>query len=1261
MKRIVTLLSILFLSLLLVGCSFNFDFGSKSIKFVTNKGTPIETIKFKGTYETSEIDLLTTTKEGYEFIGWYLTSDFSGSNELTEVIDKSITLYAKWEAIKYNINYYLEGGTNHSSNPEYFTIEDKITLKSPSKVGFEFIGWYLDVDYEEKITEIPKGTKNEVFLYAYFEPDVTDQFTITYKIDGEIYGEVETYRVGDTIDFRTNYEIEGYTFSGWDLTDITKAMPATNLIINGYLTINEYEISFYNEDGTTKLETIFVNYDEMPIPSVIPTKAATSEYSYEFIGWEPVLEPASQNAIYLALFSKTGVEYTITWTVEGVELEEYYRYGDVIDSSPTPVKEGHTFNGWLDIPKTMPANNIVITGTFSPSSFQIIFYDEDGTTVLETLMVEYLKLPNPNVTPTKAQDLEYSYTFKGWIPEIAVATEDTSYQASYEATLIEQNDEFDPTDLNLIFGFDIYALMPKIMTNDYQLFDESTVTYKEVYIDIYDWTETMADNYIDLLDGLLNYDYDEDAWVLGDYYIYVYEDDINYLEMVYGIAIEGVIKNNEQDDNLYYSFNLQNTTTALDGSYKNNLDVVLGFNNSSSKVVIKASHLADITGPAPSGLSQGIIFAANVSGITDPLVYLEIDTLGTSISSLSFEIKARNSYEDTLKGAKIQIYDAGKWVDLVGGDFYSQLSTDKELITIENINSSKFRILLIGSGETKNGGQVMIFEMKLYAKPVIIESWLKLINGLETVFDDSNFDYLPELKELEELVLTKIHYYEYKISGSLLTTNNEAYINNYYLELLQLGYVIDVDLSSKKAQNVYSYYIDDDLAYALYILFDNESADIVIFKYDPVIEPQDLISLDKQQAINEYELATFGKSGLPSSGSYEVLVIPVEIKDKPFAADYDNKLDLAFNGTQFETGWESVASFYYRSSYGLLDLSFEIAPKYISLYNANYYEDFGDEGDQYIIKEALLGLDEQIDFSRYDFNDDGYIDSVIFIYSYDYDYDTDPWWAWVYSAQFGEASQIGNLDGKKFEYYFWASYAFLEDPIVGNDNIIVNAETYIHEVGHLFGIVDFYQYEDTYEYGPLGGFDMMDHNVGDHGPFNKLVFGWLQPLLAVNGSYLVTLDSYSTDNDGLNSVLLIPYNPSDLGDGDAFDEYLLIMFYTPEGLYEGHLNNSGILNNSGVIIYHVDARLNKTTHFWGEYFINDNEGNNNFLVSILEADFNDSLPGSNGIQDSDILSSGYINLSSYSWNQGSSMNIIIGIESIITNNSENVTISVYVG
>src|SRR5690606_6815867 len=142
----------------------------------------------------------------------------------------------------------------------------------------------------------------------------------------------------------------------------------------------------------------------------------------------------------------------------------------------------------------------------------------------------------------------------------------------------------------------------------------------------------------------------------------------------------------------------------------------------------------------------------------------------------------------------------------------------------------------------------------------------------------------------------------------------------------------------------------------------------------------------------------------------------------------------------------------------------------------------------------------------------------------------------------------------------------------------LNAETYIHELGHLLGSLDLYS--GTNDYGPIGGWDMMDYNVGDHGPATKLLFGWLDPLVAKVGNYQVTLDSYTLDTDGSNSVLLIPYNSADLNDGDAFDEYLLVMFYTPGGLYNAHYNTTLSVEDAAVVIYRVDARLNEEFGFW---------------------------------------------------------------------------------
>ena len=42
------------------------------------------------------------------------------------------------------------------------------------------------------------------------------------------------------------------------------------------------------------------------------------------------------------------------------QLEE----SEIITPEPVPTKEGYTFSGWSEIPETMPAHNVTVTGSF---------------------------------------------------------------------------------------------------------------------------------------------------------------------------------------------------------------------------------------------------------------------------------------------------------------------------------------------------------------------------------------------------------------------------------------------------------------------------------------------------------------------------------------------------------------------------------------------------------------------------------------------------------------------------------------------------------------------------------------------------------------------------------------------------------------------------------------------------------------------------------------------------------------------------------
>ncbi|MBQ8450873.1 MAG: InlB B-repeat-containing protein, partial [Bacteroidaceae bacterium] len=75
-------------------------------------------------------------------------------------------------------------------------------------------------------------------------------------------------------------------------------------------------------------------------------------------------------------------------------------YGATITPIAEPTKEGHTFSGWSEIPETMPAKDIIVEGSFSVNSYTVTFMI-DGD-VYETATVEFgaeIELPTPAEKP----------------------------------------------------------------------------------------------------------------------------------------------------------------------------------------------------------------------------------------------------------------------------------------------------------------------------------------------------------------------------------------------------------------------------------------------------------------------------------------------------------------------------------------------------------------------------------------------------------------------------------------------------------------------------------------------------------------------------------------------------------------------------------------------------------------------------------------------------------------------------------------------
>ena len=61
---------------------------------------------------------------------------------------------------------YKKAGINASGNVAAASGKKKITLLTPKREGFTFLGWYTDKERENSITSIKKGNSRNYTLYA---------------------------------------------------------------------------------------------------------------------------------------------------------------------------------------------------------------------------------------------------------------------------------------------------------------------------------------------------------------------------------------------------------------------------------------------------------------------------------------------------------------------------------------------------------------------------------------------------------------------------------------------------------------------------------------------------------------------------------------------------------------------------------------------------------------------------------------------------------------------------------------------------------------------------------------------------------------------------------------------------------------------------------------------------------------------------------------------------------------------------------------
>ena len=218
------------------------------------------------------------------------------------------------------------------------------------------------------------GGKEPVYVTVTFNPNFSGIAEKTQSVESGVDTKLDT----------NSFSRTGYTFKGWntsaDGSGTAYANGATVNVSKDTVLYAQWEINTYTvtwKNGDTVLQSGKVAYGTKPAyTGATPTKAATAQYTYTFKGWSPEIVAVTGDTTYTAEFNSVLREYTVTW--------------------------------------------------------------KNGDTVLQSTKVAYGEKPTyTGDTPTKSATAQYTYTFKGWTPEIVAVTGDTTYTAEFNSVLRE--------------------------------------------------------------------------------------------------------------------------------------------------------------------------------------------------------------------------------------------------------------------------------------------------------------------------------------------------------------------------------------------------------------------------------------------------------------------------------------------------------------------------------------------------------------------------------------------------------------------------------------------------------------------------------------------------------------------------------------------------------------------------------------------------------------------------------------------------------
>ena len=371
--------------------------------------------------------------------------------------------FCQWWEVEAKENYYH---CIHPENDTYY--EWDIVHNEWKEVRFEitWLDWdgspILDANDDPIVYEVPYGTQakwmsgsptressvdytynftgwnpalgrvtSDVTYTATYEEKQT-KYTVIFLTDGGVEVDRDLYARNEIPVCENPPTLPGYTLQ-WDPQ--IAAVTGNQTYVATWLPEppSAYEITFVDYDGTTVLKRNSVAVGLMPTPPANPSgKPATTEYSYVFDHWQPIVEKVSAQSVktYTAIYREEPRKYTVTFKNEEgatVEVNEY-AYGEtpVCSEEHLPTKASDA--EWTYQLTWTPQIQTVMGNATYIADFETLKQKNKYTvnvkcspagaaTVTGSGIYEYNKADN--AVTVAVTNVETGYVFNGWSGDLS--------------------------------------------------------------------------------------------------------------------------------------------------------------------------------------------------------------------------------------------------------------------------------------------------------------------------------------------------------------------------------------------------------------------------------------------------------------------------------------------------------------------------------------------------------------------------------------------------------------------------------------------------------------------------------------------------------------------------------------------------------------------------------------------------------------------------------------------------------------------------